>query len=122
MYMLMQKYTVNISSIGETKVYVGSDIRKLEYFDGSYACTMSSDSYVKEYIRNVKECMKDDRMEFNKNLSDINYSLNNPHSAAEYRPELDTSAECTKYQFKFFHNLIRLMRWILELGRIYFVL
>ena len=33
---------------------------------------MSSDYYVKETIRNVKKCIKDKKMEFNKKLSEIN--------------------------------------------------
>ena len=34
---------------------------------------MVLDSYVKEDNKNVKKRMKDEKMEFNKNISDINY-------------------------------------------------
>ena len=39
---------------------------------------MISYSYVKESIRNVKKYMKYEEMMLNKNIYDIDYSLNNP--------------------------------------------
>ena len=55
---LESKYTVKPSSIGDTKVYLGDNVVKLLYGDGSYACTIISDSYVKEAISNVKKRLK----------------------------------------------------------------
>ena len=118
MDMLESKYTVKPSSIGEPKVYLGADIGKAYYPDGSYSWTMSSDSYVKEAIKNVKKRLKDDSLEFNKKLSDKNYSPKQPFSNASYRPELDTSQECDDDQTNFYQNLIGVLRWIIELGRI----
>ena len=46
---------VNPSSIGETKFYLGVDAGKVLYGDGSYSCTMISDSYIKEAMNNVKK-------------------------------------------------------------------
>ena len=111
--MLMEKYTVNISSIGDTKLYLGTDIGKLDYVDGSYAWTISSDSYVKEYIRNIKKRMKDEKIKFNKKLSEIKYSPKNPFYAVGYIPELYTSSECTEDQVKFFHKKIGELCWII---------
>ena len=48
MVMLESKYTVKTYSIGEPKVYLGAIFGKLLYEDGSYAWTMSSDSYAKD--------------------------------------------------------------------------
>ena len=47
MAMLESKYTVKLSSIGYPKVYIGADVGKLLYGDGSYVWRMKSDSYVK---------------------------------------------------------------------------
>ena len=47
---------------------------------------MSSDSYVKEVINNVKKRLKEDGLEYNKKLSDVNYFLKNPISSLEYMP------------------------------------
>ena len=118
MDMLEEKYTVKPSSIGVPKVYFGADIGKVKYEDNSEAWTMSSDSYVKEAIKNVKRRLKEDGFMFNKKLLDLNYSPQHPFSSASYRPELDTSCECTEAQVTFYQNLIGILRWTIELGRI----
>ena len=55
MYMLTDTHNVNPPIIGDPKLYLASDIGKVYYVNGSYALSMSSDSYVKEDIRNVKK-------------------------------------------------------------------
>ena len=72
MYIFMEKYTVNTSTIGYPKLYSGAEIVKVDYGNGSYACTMNSGYYVKQSIKNVKKHIKYDKMELNKNISDIN--------------------------------------------------
>ena len=79
---------------------------------------MSSGSYLKEAIRNVKKLMKDEKTDFKKKLSGINYSQKNPFYAVEYRPDLENSDEFIDDQVNFFQNLIGLLCWIIELGRI----
>ena len=49
---------------------------------------MRSDSYVKEEINNLKKRLKEDGMEYNKKLSDINYYLKNTFLSVDYIPEL----------------------------------
>ena len=50
-------------------------------------------SYVKEAITNVKKHMKDKKIEFNKWISNINYSPKNTFYAVEYRSELESLAK-----------------------------
>ena len=57
---------------------------------------MISDSYVKEAINNVKKRLKEDGLEYNKKLYEVNYSPNNPFSPVDYRLELNTSMECNE--------------------------
>ena len=80
MDMLDSKYTVKPSSIGYHKVYIGDDVGKLLYGDGSYDWTMSSDLYIKEAINNVKKRLKEDVLEYNKKLSGVNYLPKNQFS------------------------------------------
>ena len=108
MDMLEEKFPVKPSSIEEPKLYLGANIGRVEYPDGSKAWTMSSDSYVKEAIRNVKQRLQEDGFRFNKKLSDINYSPESPYSTQAYRPELDLSVECTPEQTNYYQNLILL--------------
>ena len=66
----------------------------------------------------MKKHIKDEKLEFNKKISGINYSPKNPLYAVEYRPKLETSYECTEDQVNLFHNPIGLICLIIELGRI----
>ena len=118
MSMLKENYTVRDSSIGPPTTYLGADVGKINYPDGTYAWTMSSNTYVKEAIRNVKKRLEEDGFIFNKKLSDKSISCPQPFSSLSYRPELDTSAECTPEQSTYYQNLIGVLRWIVELGRI----
>ena len=70
--MLINKYTANPSIIGDTKIYIGTEIRKVDYGNVFYAWKLISYSYDREAIMNVNKQLKDKRMEFNKNLSDMN--------------------------------------------------
>ena len=71
-----------------------------------------------EAVTKVKRKMTEDGFKYNKKLSDKSYSAPNPFSSVQYRPELDTSAECTESHASFYHNLIGVIRWIVELKRI----
>ena len=90
----------------------------MQYTDGSYAWTMGSNTYVKESINNAKERLKYDGFIFHEKLSDLNHSCPQPFSNQSYRPELDTSVECTDDQTQFYQNLIGVLLWFVELGRI----
>lgn len=75
--MIQEKFLVKKGSIDKPKIYLGANIGKVSYPDGSVSWTMSSDSYVKEAVRNVKDRMKADGFRYKKKLSDINYSPDN---------------------------------------------
>ena len=79
---------------------------------------MGSQSYVKEAVRNVKKQILLHNFKFNKALSDVKYSPKTPFSSVDYRSELDTSLMCDHNQTNYFQNLIGVIRWIIELGRI----
>ena len=59
-----------------------------------------------------------DGFQFHKKLSSFDQSPQQPFSSLKYRPEIDTSAFCTSEQTAYFQNLIGVLRWIIELGRI----
>ena len=43
------------SIVGDHNAYIGADIGKIYYRDGSYMCKIKSNSYTKETIKNVNE-------------------------------------------------------------------
>jgi hypothetical protein len=112
-------YPVTEKSIGPPKVYLGANIQQLKSNTTNKECWgASAEQYVREAVKNVKERVKRDGFHFNKKLSDPNYSPQSPFSNLKYRPELDTTEECNTSQLSFFQNLIGVLRWIVELGRI----
>ena len=56
---------------------------------------------------------------YNKKLYDVNYSPQQPFSIIHYRPDMDITYECYDIEIQFFQNLIRILRWIVELVRIF---
>ena len=88
---------VKPDSIGPPKIYLGANIQKIEGKGNNIKCWgLSAERYVREAVRNVKEKVKRDGFTFNKKLSDTKYSPQSPFSNVKYRPELDTSMECSE--------------------------
>ena len=79
---------------------------------------MGSETYTTQAIKNLKKRMEKEGYEYNKKLSDIDYSPKQPFSSLSYRPEIDVSDHCSDSQTQFFQNLIGILRWTVELGRI----
>ena len=48
----------------------------------------------------------------------MNYLAKNPFCPIDYKSELDTTATCDERLTNYFQNLIGILRWIVELGRI----
>ena len=116
---LKEKYPIKPDSIGPPRIYLGANVQKIDSkSDGVQCWGFSAERYVREAVRNVKERMKKDGFTFNKKLSDKNDSPQSPFSHTKYRPELDSSYECTDEQANYFQSLIGVLRWIIELGRI----
>ena len=97
---------------GVPKMYLGSDISTFTHEDGT-CYTMGSDSYVREAVRVVKQRMSEDGVKFK-----TKKTPQSPFTCLKYRPELDVSEECNPEQASYFQNLIGVLRWIIELGRV----
>ena len=104
--MLDSKYMVKPSSIGEPNFFLGSGVGKVFYVDGYYDWTMSSDMYVKGVINNINKRLKEDRLEYKKNISDVKYSPKEPFSSVDCRLELDTSMEYNEDQVSLYQKII----------------
>jgi hypothetical protein len=96
---------------GKPDHYLGSTVGTYTFHASGQQCWfMSSDEYVAEAVKNVQT-----------KLSEVNRSLKSKVStplAPSYRPELDVSALLSDEQANYFQNLIGILRWTVELGRI----
>ena len=107
--MVKTSFTVKPSSIEEPKYYLGSDVGKLYYEDGSYAWTMVYKTHVEKYIKNLKNKLKSDGFIFNEKLSEVNYSPYHPFLTTSYCPEFDTLFEFSDKQVTVYHNIIGIL-------------
>ena len=88
---LRDNYTVKPSSIGEPKLYLGANVNKVFYPDGSCAWAMGSSCYTKAAMNNIRKFLAGHNLRFNNKLYGHLYTPMNPFLAQYYRSELDVS-------------------------------
>ena len=99
--------------------YLGADIRSWKYInedeEESDCWAMGSKNYVKEAIRICESQMKAHDLSYS---STRRHGRNTPFTSSSYRPELDNTDYCNAELLHLFQQLIGILRWICELGRI----
>eukprot|EP00978_Attheya_sp_CCMP212_P015389 scaffold39729_cov49-Attheya_sp.AAC.3 len=75
---------------------------------------MSSDDYVREAVKTVEQKLSEIGEQL---VSARNSKISGPTSPG-YRPELDISPELGPEKANYYQNLIGVLRWAVELGRI----
>jgi hypothetical protein len=111
---IQAQYELNPASIGPPSRYLGADVWKVTRPGdptGREYWAFSANTYVKNAVRNVKLLLKEE----GRNLKT---TAKSPFSSTTYRPELDTTDECDKEQASRYSQLIGVLRWAVELGRI----
>ena len=111
-----QYFKVKDNSVEFPKMYLGANVRRwiVQDDDGLDINTfaLGSQSYVKEAIRTIEERMLEYGMKYPRR------KCKTPFSSATYRPELETSPFANAEYTNFYQNLVGIMRWLCELGRV----
>ena len=111
-------FRIKKGSVSQPSMYLGTDVRKWNYqtCDGeSGECyALGANSYVNEAIKIVKRGVAKHELTFPSGKK----SGKNPFSRIDYKPELDDSAFCDEELVTFYQNLIGILRWSCELGRV----
>jgi hypothetical protein len=100
-------------SVEEPKIYLGSNIPQSQLHGGTLALDMSSDTYVKNMLNTVKELLKEKGRELR-----TTQRCGRTPLPANYKPELDVSRELEIHEISEYLQLIGMLRWAVELGRI----
>ena len=81
MDMIEQDFKIKEGSVGPPRVYLGADCQLNPSRTDSVDCWgMSAEQYCKEAVKNVKKKMRDNGYEYNRKLSDPQYSPKHPFS------------------------------------------
>ena len=114
-----ESFKLKAGSVGPPKVYLGANCQQNPSRTPDVNCWgMSAEQYVRDAVKTVKTKLKKEGFEFNKKLSDPKYRPRQPFSNVNYRPELDVTEACNDSQVSYYYNLIGVLRWMIELGRI----
>ena len=97
-------------SIKEPDIYLGAKIRSHVGDNGKKFWTQSSNLYIKEAVKNVKQWLDTQNLRLP--------SRSDTPMSTTYRPELDTSHELSPEIANWYQSAISVLRWAIELGRI----
>jgi hypothetical protein len=105
-------YELKPESVREPELYLGANIEKVQLPDGRSEWAMTSRTYVKNAVKIVENLLVEDGDE-----TRLRFTAKNPFPSG-YRPELDTTTELHDEMVSRFLQLIGILRWAVELGRL----
>jgi len=94
----------------EPDVYLGAQLQRVETANGTKCWTMSADKYVKMAIKNVEEKLA-------KSGVRLPTRCHTPMTY-KYHPAEDTTKELNEDGVQYFQELIGVLRWAIEIGRV----
>jgi Reverse transcriptase (RNA-dependent DNA polymerase) len=106
---LQTTFKLKDDKIEKPDMYLGAQLGQM-FVDTSECWTMSAEKYVQASVKNVEEVLSKKGLR----LPTKCYTP----LPTEYRPELDTSAELKSDGIQYFQELIGMLRWAVEIGRV----
>ena len=113
MDVLSKSYELKKGSVKAPEIYLGAEISKYQLKNGRLVWSMSSSQYVKNAVKNVNDMLKEEGRELKTGKKQGKTPL-----PSNYKPELDTTAELNGEMGSRYLQLIGILRWSIELGRI----
>jgi hypothetical protein len=109
---LAQFYRLKEGSVGRPTQYLGAQIKEYRFPHDPLqtSWSMSADKYLKEALQNVEN-------ELLKMGKQLPTRANTPLSS-NYRPELDVSLILPDHLTNYYQQILGILRWLVELGRI----
>jgi hypothetical protein len=105
-------YELKPESVKEPDIYLGANMEKVQLPNGKTEWAMSPRTYIKSAIKVVETMLVEDGDEMK-----LKSTAKNPFPNG-YRPELDISTELNDEMATRFMQLVGILRWAVELGRI----
>jgi hypothetical protein len=105
-------YELKQESVHEPDIYLGANMEKVQLPNGKVEWAMGSKTYVKNAIKVVEALIAEDNLE-----SRLKLTVQNPFPSG-YKPEMDVMPELNNKMGLRFLQLIGILRWAIELGRL----
>jgi Reverse transcriptase (RNA-dependent DNA polymerase) len=109
---LMQLYRLKPESIGPPKRYLGATIEQVQLCDGRSVWSMSAAEYIHNAVNVVNE------RKSKEGVKGLNRRQRKRPYHHNYKPEIDVSEVLDSEATTWYQQLIGMLRWICELGRI----
>ena len=106
---LQATFKLKDDKIEKPEMYLGAQLEQM-FVDTTECWTMSAEKYVQASIKNVEAALSKKGLR----LPTKCYTP----LPTDYRPELDTSAELKSDGVQYFQELIGMLRWAVEIGRV----
>ena len=107
---LAAQYRLKEGSVGPPERYLGADTKFTQAKSGLECWAMSSDSYVREAVKVVEQFFEEDGKKWKKPMT--------PFPRLNYQPELDSSPLLEPELISRYQQMIGILRWSCELGRL----
>jgi hypothetical protein len=105
--------------VGKPKMYLGTDTKEWQVQNDvgeiETCWAIGLESYLKEAIRTAELNIAKQNMSYSSSKRE---GRQTPFKHSDYRPELDVTDLCDDEKITLYQNLIGMLRWICELGRI----
>jgi hypothetical protein len=112
MVRIKEKFDLKNDEVKTPSDYLGSVLERVTNENGVVCWSQSSDKYVQAAVANVEEKLRTSKRELKKAK----------HSSApfpaDYKPEMDCSAELALEGHRYYQELIGVLRWAVEIGRL----
>ena len=107
---IKQTFKLKADKAEEPEMYLGGNIAKAETASGTKCWTLLSEKYVKTAVAKVEEKLAKSGMKLpSRCITPI---------VAGYHPSKDTSNELNAEGVRYYQELIGVLRWAIELGRV----
>ena len=107
---IQEKFKLKDDKIEEPSDYLGAGLEKMVNDNGTECWTMTSQKYTKAAVENVEEHLA-------KSGTKLPNRCGAPLSSG-YKPEIDATAELKADGVQYYQELIGVLRWAIELGRV----
>ena len=109
---ISDRYDLKEGSVKEPEIYLGANIEKVQLPDGREVWAQSPRQHMKNAVKVCEDLLKEDGTG-----ETLKSTVKNP-SPSGYKPELDITRELDEAMASRCQQLIGILRWAVELGRI----